>query len=171
MSTLYPETLYLLLLLLSLQMFLCYLEMLVKCTWTLYTAVVRVWSSSVCILCVHCTIYYLQGVPLQIIIEFTCNAQSINDHTYVRTYSMYVYVYSTNISVDILFETYTYIWISLWAVHVCLSHLLPHCTAHLVYKPELDWCWVHWLPTPSLCRAGLVLQNRIHLLLLVQFLH
>ena len=35
--------------------------------------------------------------------------------------------------------------------------------AHLVrlfLMPALE-CWVHWLPTPSLCRAGLVLQNRI----------
>ena len=52
MSTLYPETLYLLLSLLSLHMFLCYLEMLVE--WKLLTAFVRVWSSSVC----TCPLYY-----------------------------------------------------------------------------------------------------------------
>ena len=57
--------------------------------------------------------------------------------------------------------------------YMFLSYLLP-CIAHLVKDTSLlagDWCWVYWPPTPSLCRAVLVLQNRIHLLLLVQFLH
>ena len=67
------------------------------------------------------------------------------------------------------------------SVHSCVNHYnlytegnYTQCWPYLcspVSLPAVDWCWVHWLPTPSLCRAGLVLQNRIHLLLLVQFLH
>ena len=90
-------------------MVLCYLEMLVEWTLLIKIAVVGLSLILLVILSVHMSIvlyacaYYLQGVSLHIIIEFTCNAQSINDHFIcVRTtVSMYKYTVCENVCAGI----------------------------------------------------------------------
>ena len=96
------------------------------------------------ILSVHMStvLYYLQGVALHIESSHVMH-RSEHRWPYVRTYQQYVQICSTFVWMYVLtfvWNIYLYTNIIVSCVRMCLSHLFPHCTVHLVGKPVLDWC-------------------------------